>query len=159
MHGVDLIRVYRIPFSTNVERVALAAGHKGVAVEWVDVDPADRSPVRAVSGQDLVPVVEADGQVLVDSPRVLAWLEERHPEPPLYPADEARRAEVQTFLDWFNLVWKRPPNLLTDELAKPEPRRGLASRSSAAGSPPRSTGSRRCSPAASTCSASSGSPT
>ena len=51
------MRVFRIPFSTNVERVALALGHKGVAVEWVDVDPADRSPVRDVSGQDLVPVL------------------------------------------------------------------------------------------------------
>jgi hypothetical protein len=46
---------YRIPFSTNVERVALAAGHKGLTVEWVDVDPADRSPVEAASGQALVP--------------------------------------------------------------------------------------------------------
>jgi len=48
---VDLIQVYRIPFSTNVERVALAAGHKGVAIDWVDVDADDRSPVEAVSGQ------------------------------------------------------------------------------------------------------------
>jgi glutathione S-transferase len=96
-----VIRVYRIPFSTNVERVALAVAHKGVAVEWVDVDPRDRSPVRAVSGQELVPVLEADGEVLWDSPRILAWLEERHPEPPLYPRDQARRAEVETFLDWL----------------------------------------------------------
>jgi glutathione S-transferase len=66
-------------------------------------------------------VLEADGQVLSDSPRILAWLEERHPDPPLYPADEARRAEVQTFLDWFNLLWKRPPNLLADELATADP--------------------------------------
>jgi glutathione S-transferase len=118
-----VIRVYRIPFSTNVERVALAAAHKGVEVEWVDVDPRDRSPVRAVSGQELVPVLEADGEVLWDSPRILAWLEERHPEPPLYPRDQARRAEVETFLDWFNVLWKRPPNLITDELSKPEPDR------------------------------------
>jgi glutathione S-transferase len=118
-----VIRVYRIPFSTNVERVALAAAHKGVEVEWVDVDPRDRSPVRAVSGQELVPVLEADGEVLWDSPRILAWLEERHPEPPLYPGDQARRAEVETFLDWFNVLWKRPPNLITDELSKPEPDR------------------------------------
>lgn len=116
-----MIRVYRIPFSTNVERVALAAGHKGVEVEWVDVDPADRSPVRAVSGQDLVPVLEADGEVVSDSPVILAWLEERHPEPPLYPRDTARRAEAETFLDWFNGLWKRPPNLLTAELMKADP--------------------------------------
>jgi glutathione S-transferase len=46
-----MLTVYRIPFSTNVERVALAAGHKGLAIAWVDVDPDDRSPVVAVSGQ------------------------------------------------------------------------------------------------------------
>ena len=116
-----MIRVYRIPFSTNVERVALAAAHKGIEVEWVDVDANDRSPVRAVSGQDLVPVLAADGEVVCDSPRILAWLEERHPEPPLYPRGAARRAEVETFLDWFNGLWKRPPNLLAVELERPRP--------------------------------------
>ena len=71
----DAIRCYRIPFSTNVERVALAAGHKGVPIEWIDVDPADRSPVEAVSGQSLVPVLVADGEVVSDSPRILDWLD------------------------------------------------------------------------------------
>jgi RNA polymerase-associated protein len=117
-----VLRVYRIPFSTNVERVALALAHKGIEVEWVDVDPADRTPVREASGQDLVPVlVEEDGTVVADSMRILARLEERFPEPPLYPHDPARRAEVGVFLDWFNRVWKRPPNELDAELSKPEP--------------------------------------
>ena len=52
------VRVLRIPFSTNVERVALGLGHKGLEVEWVEVDPADRTPVRELSGQDLVPVLD-----------------------------------------------------------------------------------------------------
>ena len=34
------IIVLRVAYSTNVERVALAAAHKGVAVDWRDVDPA-----------------------------------------------------------------------------------------------------------------------
>ena len=51
------LTLYRIPFSTNVERVALALAHKGVDVDWVDVDPDDRSPVVAISGQELVPVL------------------------------------------------------------------------------------------------------
>jgi len=109
------IRVYRIPFSTNVERVALAAGHKGVEIEWVDVDEDDRSPVEAVSGQRLVPVLETDGFVLADSPKILEWLEQHHPEPPLLPAEPSRRAEVRVFCDWFNRVWKRAPNTIADE--------------------------------------------
>jgi glutathione S-transferase len=108
-----MIRVWRIPFSTNVERVALALGHKGLDVEWVDVDPADRTPVREVSGQDLVPVLEEEGRILHDSAAILEYLEARHPDPPLYPRDEARRAEATLLIDWFNRVWKRPPNLLT----------------------------------------------
>lgn len=117
-----MLRLYRIPFSTNVERVALALAHKGIEVEWVDVDPADRTPIRKVSGQDLVPVlVEEDGSVTYDSTRILARLEELHPNPPLYPRDPARRAEVEVFLDWFNRVWKRPPNALDAELGQAEP--------------------------------------
>jgi glutathione S-transferase len=112
---VDLIRVYRIPFSTNVERVSLAAGHKGIEIEWVDVDPDDRSPVEAVSGQPLVPVLVAeDGDVVADSPAILEWLEASCPEPPLLPRDSARRAEMRIFVDWFNRVWKRAPNEIAD---------------------------------------------
>jgi glutathione S-transferase len=111
---LDLIRCYRIPFSTNVERVALAAGHKGVPIEWIDVDPDDRSPVVAASGQPLVPVLLAEDEVLSDSPRILEWLEDRFPEPRLLPADPARRAEVRVFVDWFNEVWKRYPNGIAD---------------------------------------------
>jgi glutathione S-transferase len=112
---MDLIRVYRIPFSTNVERVALAAGHKGVELEWVDVDASDRSPVEAVSGQRLVPVLVAGDEVVADSPVILDWLEQRFPEPPLLPSDPARRAEVRVFVDWFNRVWKRAPNAIDDD--------------------------------------------
>ena len=115
------MRVFRIPFSTNVERIALALGHKGVEVEWVDVDPADRSPVVAVSGQELVPVlVTDDGQVFTDSPRILRWIEETFPEPPLLPADAHDRAEIEIFCDWFNRVWKRPPNLIAEGRGTPE---------------------------------------
>ena len=105
-------RVFRIPFSTNVERVALAAGHKGIAIDWVDVDPDDRTPVEAVSGQTLVPVLVHGDEVVTDSPRILEWLEERVPEPPLYPREPAQRAAATVFVQWFNRVWKVAPNAL-----------------------------------------------
>jgi len=115
------LRVYRVPFSTNVERIALAAAHKGVEVEWVDVDPGDRGVLEQISGQRLVPVLEVDGQVITDSPVILRWLEEHYPDPPLWPRSERGRAEADLFVDWFNRTWKRPPNELAEELAKAEP--------------------------------------
>jgi glutathione S-transferase len=115
------MRIWRIPFSTNVERVALGLGHKRLTAEWVDVDPTDRSEVERVSGQPLVPVLELDGRVIVDSTAILEELERLRPEPPLYPADTARRAEVEFFVDWFNRVWKRPPNELESELTTAQP--------------------------------------
>ena len=116
-----MLRVYRIPFSTNVERVSLALAHKGLEVEWEDVDPSDRSPVERVSGQPLVPVLVDDGRVIFDSTAILRHLEDLQPEPPLFPRDEARRAELEVFLDWFDRIWKRPPNEIEAERGKREP--------------------------------------
>src|SRR5213076_2482901 len=100
------VTVHRIPVSTNVERIALAAAHKGMGVEWVDHDPADRSAIRALSGQDLVPVAELDdGRVLVDSMVIVAELERQVPFPRLWPTDPVRRAELDVFVEWFNGVW------------------------------------------------------
>jgi glutathione S-transferase len=111
-----VIRLYGIPYSTNVERVTLALAHKGLDVDYVEIDPDDRSPVRELSGQERVPVLVHDGRVITDSTAILEFLEERYPDPPLYPRDEARRAEVTIFVDWFNRVWKRWPNEIEGEL-------------------------------------------
>jgi glutathione S-transferase len=110
------MRLWQFPYSTNVERVALALGFKGLEAEPVVIDPADRSRVRALSGQDLVPVLEHDGEVINGSLEIVAHLEERFPEPTLLPPELPRRAELQLLCDWFDRVWKRPPNLLAEAL-------------------------------------------
>jgi glutathione S-transferase len=108
-----VITLYRAPFSTNVQRVTMALAHKGLAHEDVWIAYADRSPVVAVSGQELVPVaVFEDGEVVADSMAIVARLEELQPDPPLYPNDPARRAELDVFVDWFNRVWKVAPNAI-----------------------------------------------
>ena len=112
-----MIKLYRGPLSTNVERVALALAHKGLEVESIEIDWDDRSPVEGVSGQGLVPViVDEGGEVVYDSATILRHLEERYPDPPLFPSDPARRAEMDLFIDWFNEVWKRDPNGIEEEL-------------------------------------------
>jgi glutathione S-transferase len=107
-----MIRLYRAPFSTNVERVTLALAHKGLEAESVWIDYSDRSEVERVSGQGLVPVIDDGGTVVNDSLAILRHLEERYPDPPLFPADPARCAELDVFLDWFDRVWKVAPNAI-----------------------------------------------
>ena len=115
-----MIRFYRAAFSTNCERVALAFAYKDLEVESAWIQYSDRRLVEQVSGQPLVPVVELDGEVVFDSTRILRRLEELHPEPRLFPPDPARRAELDVFLQWFNELWKRPPNEIEAELGRPE---------------------------------------
>jgi glutathione S-transferase len=108
------VKLYRAPWSTNVERVTMALAHKGLDDhEEVVISYDDRSPVQEVSGQPLVPVVVFDdGAVVADSMAIVAALEERHPDPPLFPAEPAGRAHVELFCDWFNRVWKVAPNAI-----------------------------------------------
>jgi glutathione S-transferase len=116
-----VIRIWEIPFSTNVERVTLAAAHKGLELEHVVVAPDDRAAVETVSGQRLVPVIDDEGTIVADSTAILRHLEERFPDPPLFPWDTATRAELDVFLDWFNRVWKVPPNAIEAELGRAQP--------------------------------------
>ena len=117
-----MIRLYRAPFSTNVERVALALAHKGLEVESVWISYEDRSPVQRVSGQALVPVVEFDdGAVVFDSMQIVRVLEERYRAAPLYPPDFAGRARTVRFIDWFNGVWKGAPNAIEAEIGSAQP--------------------------------------
>ena len=89
------MRVYRIPLSTNVERVALGLGYKGLDVEWIDVPCDDRSEVVRVSGQELVPVLDDDGLILPDSVAILRYVEERRPGAAAVAARAGRRAEAE----------------------------------------------------------------
>jgi len=116
-----MLRLYRARFSTNVERVALALPHKGLAAESVVISYEDRSPVVEVSGQRLVPVLVDGAAVIPDSTRILRHLESRWPDPPLFPRDASRRAELDVFLDWFNEVWKLAPNAIEEELERDQP--------------------------------------
>lgn len=116
------MRLYRAPFSTNVERVALALAHKGLEVESVVISYDDRSLVEEVSGQPLVPVlVDDEGTVVRDSMAIVAHLERLFASAPLYPVAPVRRAELDVFVDWFNGVWKVAPNAIEAELAAAAP--------------------------------------
>ncbi len=117
-----MIRVYRAPWSTNCERVALALAHKGITeIESVMIDYSDRSPVEEVSGQPLVPVIVDDGEVVADSVAIIRHLDERYGEPLLFRPEEPARARCDVFVEWFNEVYKHAPNAIEAELESGSP--------------------------------------
>jgi len=116
-----MMRLYRTRFSTNVERVALALAHKAIEVDSRHIDPADRSEVLRVSGQPLVPVLVDGDTIVVDSMRIVTYLDDLVPSPPLFPDDDARYAEMMFFIDWFKRVWKLAPDRIEAELAADSP--------------------------------------
>ena len=68
--------LYRAPWSTNVQRVTMALAHKGLDHEEVVISYDDRSPVEAVSGQPLVPVLVLDEHQSVEGrPNLAGWIE------------------------------------------------------------------------------------
>jgi glutathione S-transferase len=79
--------------------------------------------VVEVSGQGLVPVLVDEDVVVPDSVAILRYLEGRWPDPPLFPREAARRAELDVFLDWWGEVWKVAPNAIEAELERDDPDR------------------------------------
>ncbi len=52
----------------------------------------------AINPQGLVPTLEGDdGAALTQSLAIIEWLDETHPNPPLFPKDPLRRAKVRAF--------------------------------------------------------------
>ncbi|WP_417586537.1 maleylacetoacetate isomerase [Pararhodobacter oceanensis] len=89
--------------SSSSYRCRIAFNLKGLEYEFVPVHLVrgggeQRSEAyRALNPQGLVPTLEVDGQVLTQSPAILEWLEEAHPEPTLLPRDPMERAAVRAF--------------------------------------------------------------
>ena len=85
--------------SSAAFRVRIALALKGLAYEaaYVSLIKGEHHAegFRRVSPQGLVPVLEEGGHHLIQSLAIMEYLEERHPEPPLLPADPFARAYVR----------------------------------------------------------------
>jgi glutathione S-transferase len=116
-----VVKLFRAPWSTNVERVTLALAYKGLEYESVMIDYTDRSTVEAISGQGLVPVLVDGDTVVPDSTAILRWLEDHYPDLPLFPPAGQRLDELESFSEWFNTEWKSAPNDLEALLGESPP--------------------------------------
>lgn len=86
--------------STASYRVRIALGLKQLSFNQVTHDLRTSAHKSAdygvINPQHLVPALETDdGTVLIQSPAILEWLEERYPSPPLLPKASDDRAIVR----------------------------------------------------------------
>jgi glutathione S-transferase len=74
-------------------KVRMAMEYKELSFELAAADDIKKTP--AWNSRAEVPVLVADSVVVCNSPDILAFLDRRFPERPLYPADAAAFAEVR----------------------------------------------------------------
>lgn len=93
------MKLYNFFRSGTSHRLRIALYLKGLETQYVPVDLRTeqhlRDDFKAVNPQQLVPALEVDGQVLIQSPAIIEWLEEKHPSPALLPQDANDRAHVR----------------------------------------------------------------
>jgi maleylpyruvate isomerase len=93
------VELYQFFRSGTSHRLRIALNLKGLAVDSIPVDLRTeqhlKDEFRALNPQALVPVLVDGQRVLIQSPAILEWLEERHPQPALLPADPEARARVR----------------------------------------------------------------
>lgn len=97
------MKLYNFFRSGTSHRLRIALNLKGLSAQYVAVDLRTEEHLagafKALNPQGLVPALVLDeaagAQVLIQSPAIIEWLEERYPTPALLPADPTQRARVR----------------------------------------------------------------
>ncbi len=91
-------------------RVRMVLAEKGITVEILDVDPANKpEDLIDLNPYNSVPTLVDRELVLYDPRAIMEYLDERFPHPPLMPVDPVSRARTRLALfriehDWYELI-------------------------------------------------------
>jgi len=95
------MKLYTFFRSSASYRVRIALNLKGLNYEQVPIHlrrgggEQFSASYREINPQALLPALDDGGPILTQSLAIIEYLEERHPKPPLLPADPAERALVR----------------------------------------------------------------
>jgi maleylpyruvate isomerase len=93
------MKLYNFFRSGTSHRLRIALNLKGVDYEYAGIDLRTeqhlRHEYRILNPQGLVPTLVDDSSVLIQTPAIIEWLEERFPIPALLPEDLMGRARVR----------------------------------------------------------------
>jgi maleylpyruvate isomerase len=99
MNGETHMKLYSFFRSGTSHRLRIALRLKGLDAQYLPVDLRTeqhlKADFKAVNPQGLVPALVHDDKVMIQSPAIIEWLEERYPEPALLPVDADDRARVR----------------------------------------------------------------
>ncbi|MBC7460467.1 MAG: maleylacetoacetate isomerase, partial [Thermoleophilia bacterium] len=93
------MKLYNFFRSGTSHRLRIALNLKGLDCEYVPIDLRTEqhlgSEYKALNPQGLVPALDDGGRVLIQTPAIIEWLEEKYPTPALLPSDLDARARVR----------------------------------------------------------------
>jgi glutathione S-transferase len=98
-------RLWHLPTSHYSEKVRWALDHKRIAyTKHLPRAVPHFVVARLLTGGETgtFPILQIDGDTIGDSTRIIAELERRHPDPPLYPEDPADRERALAIEDWYD---------------------------------------------------------
>jgi glutathione S-transferase len=94
--------LWHIPISHFSEKVRWALDYKRIAHRRRVLGADYLIRAWRATGHGTVPILFLDGRPIGDSTHIIAALEERHPEPPLYPAGAVGRGRALELEDHFD---------------------------------------------------------
>ncbi|PIT73189.1 maleylacetoacetate isomerase [Limnohabitans sp. G3-2] len=93
------MKLYSFFRSGTSHRLRIALNLKGIAADYVAVDlrvdEQQKEAFKAINPQGLVPALDTGEQVMIQSPAIIEWLEEKYPTPALLPTGADARAHVR----------------------------------------------------------------
>jgi len=100
---ITVPQLIQFRFSHFNEKARWALDFKGIPHSRRTVLPGlQTKELRRISGQRKVPVLLMDGRVIHDSTHIIAALEEKHPQLPLYPSDEKLKKQALEWEEFFD---------------------------------------------------------
>jgi glutathione S-transferase len=95
--------LYRAITCNFCHRSEIAFAVKGVDIDTVDIDLVDRPDwYMTKSSRGSVPLLEWGDLAIHPSNVINEWIDERWPDPPLFPADPTQRAAARMWIEWWN---------------------------------------------------------
>src|SRR5215471_20699027 len=94
--------LWHIPLSHFSEKVRWALDWKGLAHRRRVLGPDYLIRAWRATGRGTLPILFLDGRAIGDSTHIIAALEDRFREPPLYPGDAAARQRALALEDYFD---------------------------------------------------------